>query len=271
MTNRAKWVGVSVAAAFALGIHGCNGLENKEIPALSGPSELSLSLRLQADPDFVVANNGDASANGRASVIATLRGPDGSGVGGRTIVFNLLNQSGLASDQGHLRTPGSGSAPNGVKTELAVTDGGGNARLVYWSPARTDYTADGSVLIGARPTDGDANSALYRTVRVEVRSAEPRTFPSDPNNTPPLCNFAVQPFPGPYRAGTEVLFQSLGSDPDPGGFIVRYDWEYGDNSGHDDEPDVNHVWRFPGNYLVTHTVTDNVGAQTFCTFAITIS
>ena len=54
------------------------------------------------------------------------------------------------------------------------TDGGGVARVTYQVPPRTDATADQTVLIAARPIGDDASSAVYRTVRIELRSAEPR-------------------------------------------------------------------------------------------------
>jgi hypothetical protein len=263
---------LAVAVLLLVGLHGCDSLPPQSIPGFSGPSELSLSLNLRAEPDFVVANNGDAEDNGRAVVTATLRDANGSGIQGRRIIFDVLNTEGLPADQGELRTQPTLDKPNGDKSEEAVTDGGGNARLVYWSPARTDFTADGRVLIGARPEGTDANGAIYRTVAIEVRNPEPRLFPQDPGNTAPLCDFAVQPFPGPengaYPVFFQVLFQTLASDSD--GFIVRYNWDFGDEAV-DDQPDVNHAWSAAGFYTVTHTVTDDDGAQTFCTFPITIN
>ena len=273
----ARRVGLPLIVLLTAGLHGCDGLTQQGIPPFSGPSELSLSLRLTAVPDWVVANSGQAldddgrDAHGRANVTATLRDEAGGGVPGRTIIFDVLSFDGIPSDQGELRTPGTAADPDGIKQETAVTDGGGNARLVYWSPARTDFAADSSILIAARPEGFDAGAAIYRTVRIEVRSPEPRLFPQDPDNTLPLCNFAVQPFPGPvggaYEAGSQVLFQSLASDVD--GTIVRYEWDFGDGI-QDDQPDVNHVWTVPGMYVVTHNVTDDDGNQSFCTFDITI-
>jgi len=263
---------LAVAVLLLVGLHGCDSLPQQSVPGFSGPSELSLALNLRAEPDFVVANSGDAEDNGRSLITATLRDANGSGIQGRRIVFDVLNVEGLPADQGELRTQPTPDKPNGEKSEVATTDGGGNARLVYWSPARTDFTADGFIRIGARPEDSDANGQVYRTVTIEVRNPEPRLFPQDPTNTAPTCNIAVQPFPGPnggaYPVFFQVLFQTLAADSD--GIIVRYNWDFGDGVT-DDQPDVNHAWSAAGNYTVTHTVTDDDGAQTFCTFPIAIN
>jgi hypothetical protein len=253
-----RWGGVAVATIALLGFEGCN-LDNGTIPPLFGPAELALSLKLDAVPDIVIANDG-IDASGQSTIIVNLRDENGNGVPSRGIVFDLLNEQGQLADRGKL------------STEISSTDSRGIAQITYFSPARPDFTATSSVLVAARPAGSDANGALYRTVRIEIRSPEPRINPEDPLNDQPNCNFAVQPFPGPdagaYPAGTQVLFQSTASDGD--GFIVRYEWDFGDG-GTDDIPDVNHAWAFPGDFAVTHTVTDDDGAQVACTFDITIS
>jgi len=256
--STARWGGIAVAAIALVSFEGCN-LDKATIPGLFGPAELSLSLKLDAVPDIVIANDG-IDASGQSTVVVNLRDQNGDGVPNRGIVFDLLNDQGLLADRGKL------------SSETSATDANGIAQVTYFAPARPDFTATSSVLVAARPAGSDANGALYRTVRIEIRSPEPRLFPEDPDNTLPTCNFTVQPFPGPdagaYPAGTQVLFQSTSSDSD--GFIVRYDWDFGDSS-YDDNPDVNHAWAFPGTFTVTHTVTDDDGGQSFCTFDITIS
>jgi len=253
-----RWSSVGLAAAVLAGFQGCN-LDKQTIPALSGPSELALSLLVTADPDFVIANDG-IDSTGQSTITANLRDQNGQPLSGHGLVFDILDDQGRPADQGKL------------SSETASTNGSGVATVTYFSPARTDFTADSSILIGVRPLSNDANGQVYRTVRIEVRSPEPRTFPQIPGNLPPTCNFTVQPFPGPlngaYPTGMQVLFQSTSSDSD--GFIVRYEWDFGDNTLTDDQPDVNHVWSVAGTYSVTHTVTDNGGLQVFCSFAIAI-
>jgi hypothetical protein len=149
------------------------------------------------------------------------------------------------------------------------SDGNGLAQVVYEAPARTDVTANTAVLILARQIGSDASGELYRQVRIELRSAEPRLFPTDPtggSNAKPFCSFAVQS-PSQFRAGTAILFQDASSDSD--GTIVRYEW-YSGAGQFEDSPDTAFVYPAAGTYTVTHVVTDNFGAQTACAAAITI-
>ena len=180
----------------------------------------------------------------------------------KQILFRIFTSTGLRADIGEL------------SSDAAFSDSSGVARVVYFAPARTDFTADGSILVAGRPAGTDANAAVERVVGIELANPEPRLFPQDPTNTAPLCNFAVEPFPGPdagaYPVGMQILFQSVSSDADPGGTIVRYNWDFGDGVT-DTQPDVNHAYRSAGAFIVTHTVTDNGGLQTACTLAITVS
>ena len=254
-----RWGGVAVATLALVTFEGCN-LDRNTIPPLFGPAELALSLLLTADPDIVIANDG-IDETGQSTITVNLRDENGNGVPNRGIVFDLLTDQGLRADRGKL------------SSEVASTDSEGIARVTYFAPARSDFTATSSVLVAARPAGNDFNGALFRTVEIEIRSPEPRIFPEDSTNVGPDCNFTIQPFPGPepdgtWPAGLQVLFQSTSSDPD--GFIVRYEWDFGDKST-DDQPDVNHAWAAPGVYTIVHTVTDDDGAQTACDFPIQIS
>src|SRR5262245_42583310 len=85
-----------VALALLVGLQGC-GLDKVEIPGLTGPSELSLSLTLRANPDFVVADNQSIS-----QIVATLRGPNGQPVAGRAILFTIADPTGVPALLGEL-------------------------------------------------------------------------------------------------------------------------------------------------------------------------
>jgi PKD repeat protein len=251
-------VGAGARGAFAacllLALVGCS-LHEVSIPELDGPAEVSLSLRLTANPDVLVADGQSSSI-----ITATLRGTDGRGLPGRAIFFTTADTSGRFADIGEL------------SAEFVNTDANGVAQVVYTAPPRTDATADQSVLVLARPVGDDFSGANYRSVRIELRSAEPRLFPqipecglagapSPPNcNLPPVCNFVVEA-PAGFRVGVNILFQSTSADPD--GTIVRYFWDFG-NGRRADNPDVATTYFAPGTYTVTHTVTDNGGSQRAC-------
>jgi hypothetical protein len=247
---------------------GC-GLDGVEIPELDGPSELAMAVTLTASPDLITADGFSTSL-----ITATVRGPNGEPLGGRDIFFAIADASGLFADIGELRSTTTGT---GVGTGIAVrTNAQGVAAVVYEAPARTDATANQTVLVRARPVGTDANAALYREVRIELRSAEPRLFPQNPAGNPlPTCGFAVQttgkgvctgPTSCTVQINTSVLFQSTAADED--GTIVRYFWSFG-NGKTADHPDVSTSYSIPGTYTVIHLVTDNNGGQSGCSTSIT--
>jgi hypothetical protein len=186
------------------------------------------------------------------------------------------------------------------------TDGQGVARVVYQVPPRTDATADQTILIAARPIGDDASNSVYRTVRLELRSAEPRLFPPNPSNLLPTCSFVIEtprgscgrPLPSPSPVATPVpnpsaspttapstppsaapttacqagvnqpvLVQTTSSDPD--GTIVRYLWNFS-NGRAADTPDSIVSYSQPGTYAIVHQVTDDDGGSAVCSQAIAV-
>jgi PKD domain-containing protein len=244
----------ALAAAMVLALNGC-GLDKVEIPELDGPAELGLSLKLTASPDIVTADGFSSSL-----VQVQLRGPNGEGLPGRQVFMGVADSQGRTADIGQLRSTGSGGIGTGV---VLTTGANGIAQASYEAPPRTDMTANASVIVQARPIDNDAQGQIYRTVRIELRSAEPRLFPQVPGNTI-SCNFLVEPGAGPYRVNTVISLQSLASSPN--GPIVRYEWFFGDGT-RDDKPNIAKVFRFPGNYQVLHVVTDAIGGTQACSVA----
>ena len=251
----ASALSLSLTLALGLGITGC-GLDDVEIPELDGPSELGLSLKLTVSPDII-------TADGFSTALITIQAFDQNGgpLVGRDIFLSISDEDGRTADIGEFRSS------NGPGTGITVrTNAQGVAQAVYEAPARTDATGNQTVLINARPIGTDYAGAIYRTVRLELRSAEPRLFPQNPNNDPPSCNFAVQA-PSGFRTNVSILFQSTSSDPD--GTIVRYEWDFG-NGTRSDHSDVNASYRLPGSYTVTHVVTDDDGAQDACAAIVTV-
>jgi hypothetical protein len=241
------------ALCLLLALGGC-GMDEVEIPELSGPSELGLSVKLTAAPDILVADGFNTSL-----IQVTLRDQNGRTLAGRSVFVAITDSEGRTADIGLLRSTGG----FGIGTGLAlVTGSNGIAQASYEAPVRTDFTGNGSVLVVARPIGDDFNGQIYREVRIELRSAEPRLFPEIPGNTAPTCNFTIEPSAGPFRVNRAILFQSTSSDL--GGSIIRYEWFFGDGTSETGHPDTNHVYRFPGTYIVTHVVTDNGGLRSSC-------
>lgn len=254
-------------SAGLLVLGGCE-LDKVDIPELNGPAELALSLRLTAVPDVITADGYSTSV-----VQATLRDQNGRPVVGREVFFTITDPRNNAADIGGFQTangPGTGAK--------MATNAQGTAQVVYQAPARTDFTADGVVLVQARPIADDFSGQLYRVVRIELQSAEPRIFPQGPTtNIVPTCNFVIEVPPGgscsaprvcTVRVNQVVGFQSTSTDSTD--FLVRYEWFFGDGSPVEYAPDVAHVFRLTGVFTPVHRVTDNFGAQTVCSATITV-
>jgi len=77
-----------------------------------------------------------------------------------------------------------------------------------------------------------------------------------PSNIPPIADFSFSP---PHPKAWEVVdFFDASTDPD--GQIVGWDWDFGDSQS-SRLRNPSHVYREPGTYSVTLTVTDNQGAK----------
>jgi hypothetical protein len=247
--RRSPRIKVAGMLCLILALNGC-GLEEVEIPDLVGPAGLGLNVRLTATPDIITADGVSTSL-----VQALVRDQNGRVVSGRDFFFSIADEGGRAADIGTLRAGGA----TGVGTGLVVrTNAQGIAQVVYEAPARTDATANQRILISVRPVGTDATGSTVRTVGIELRSAEPRLFPQNPDNQAPVCNFNVQA-PNGFRVNQSILFQSTSFDPDPDGTIVRYFWDFG-NGRRADSPDAATSYRVPDTYTVQHFVTDDDGA-----------
>lgn len=255
-TPAQRALAVSLTALMALG--GCT-TEDVDIPALDGPSGQGFDLILRASRDILVADGRDF-----ATITATVIGPDGRGAANQDVFFAIADESGRFADIGVI------VGSNGPGTGATVrTNSQGVAQVLYEAPPRTDATANQSVLVVARLLGSDSNGAGYSSVRIELRSAEPRIFPANPNNVPPTCNFITEPNAGPFFTNQVVGFHSTSFDTD--GVIIRYEWTFGDaNFSTGDAPDTAFVYRTPGTYLVTHSVIDDDGGRTSCQATLTV-
>jgi PKD repeat protein len=82
-----------------------------------------------------------------------------------------------------------------------------------------------------------------------------------PGNQPPVADFTY------VVNGTTVTFTDQSYDPD--GYIVSWDWDFGDGSTSTLQNPI-HTYASDGTYNVSLTVTDNEGANSTKTVAITV-
>ena len=173
------WPSGRARAALVLAVlmGGCN-LDEIEVPELSGPSEMGTAIRLTANPDVITADGFSTSLVG-----VEVFDQNGAPAANRTVLLALSDTSGRLADIGTL------NATNGSRLRAAeatvVTGSNGVANAVYTAPPRTDFTADQFVVIQARPVGTDATGIVYRSVRIELKSAEPRLFPQISGNAAP--------------------------------------------------------------------------------------
>jgi hypothetical protein len=249
-TQGARGMAIGLSAWLALSFGGCTTHE-VSVPELEGPSEQGISLVLKVSKDILVADGRDF-----AVVTATVRGPNGRLAANQDVFFAIADESGHFADIGAI------VGSNGPGTGATVrTNAQGVAQVLYEAPARTDATANQTVLVMARLVGNDANGDAYHSVRIELRSAQPRLFPANPTNIDPKCSFITEPFAGPFKTNTVIGFHSTSSDPD--GVIIRYEWNFGDGTT-GDAPDTAKIYRAAGNYSVTHSVVDDDGGRNTC-------
>jgi hypothetical protein len=126
-----------VAALVA--VAGC-AIEGQDPPALTGPSELSLSLGLTATPDFI-------KTDAVSTVVATALSIDGAPLAGIGLRLRVFNGGGTLS------------ATSGA------TDGAGRFTVIYTPP-----NGETLATIEVTPIADNAQNQRVRTVTILVRN-----------------------------------------------------------------------------------------------------
>jgi len=221
---------IAVAAAAVL-VSACT-VKKTEQPALTGPSELALSLNLTANPDILEQ---DGTSQSRVVILA--RDASGLPVKGLPLHVDLTSNLTLAS-AGRLSTP------------VVTTGTDGRATVTYTAPPMPSDTIDRGTIITilVTPTGTDYASATPRTVSIRI-------VPPAVVTPGPVASFTVRP--SLPVLNTTVTFDGSASRS-PSGTIVAWAWDFGDSVTGTGSI-AQHVYRAKGTYTVTLVVMDDSG------------
>ena len=207
--------------------------KKNETPDLSGPSELGLSLDVQATPDVLIQDGRSES-----QVIVHARGSNGQPLANVPLRLDVAVDYAF-TDFGQL------------SQKSVQTGGDGRAVVTYRAPDSVDGVSRGlEVQIYATPVGSNYNGQRPRFA--VIRLVPPGTIGGEAL----VPDFSVDP-EDPVQLET-VTFDA--SDPDLDDLIVEYEWDF-DDGGTALGRAVGHQFKKAGGYNVTLTVTDSAGRR----------
>ncbi len=225
MQRLSTLVVLAVAAATAA----CT-VSDTQPPPLAGPSEMSLSVNLSANPDVL-------SLDGASQSQITVEARDVNGQSAPNVPMRLeILADGVATDFGSL------------SSRTLVTNGNGRATFTYTAPSFVSGTIP-TLTIAVTPTGTDAANLVHRTISI-------RLVPPGVIGNAPTARFTFTP--ESPAAFTNVRFDGTTSIPGLGAAITSYVWDFGDNTSGTGAI-ATHQYDAPGTYMVRLTVTDSNG------------
>jgi PKD repeat protein len=237
----------ALAVVAVLAITGC-ALDKQPAPALSGPSEMGLSISVSVTPD-IITQDGQSEATVSVLVLDASNRP----VVGLSMRVDTSVRGSVIDTFGQL-----------VSRNIS-TDSSGRASVRYISPPAPPANANATdeiVTFHVRPIGSSFGTETARTVQLQV---SPSTVRLGPNGTP-IADFTFSPTtPKELEA---VHFNASASKDD--GQIVSYSWTFGDGSASSGVSPV-HSYHLAGKYIVTLTVTDDRGLSASKTQEVTVS
>jgi PKD repeat protein/plastocyanin len=198
---------------------------------------------------------------------ATVIGTDPQGKTGSATLEIVVEDGNQAPVVRAVSDPASGDAPLKVSFSAQATDDAPAGELTYlW-----DFGDDGATAFGRNAEHTYREPGTYTaTVTATDRggkagTAEVTVVVGDPSG-PPTVQAAASPRSG--AAPLEVRFTSVSSDPE--GHAVSTVWDFGDGQ-RAGGPNITHIYRTPGTYTATVTVTDPDGLTDTASLQITVS
>ena len=240
-------VGAAVAAAMLVGA--CT-MKSQEVPDLTGPSEMALSVNVTVSPDVL-------TQDGASQSVVTVVARDVNGQPVRNVSLRAEIMVG-----GSLVDFGALSARN------IVTDADGRATLVYTAPPAPSVAPDNFTVVDivVTPLGSNFNNSLPRVASVRL---VPPGIIVPPDGLAPYFTFT----PSSPDDNETVLFTAC-SDPNrdcspSNNPIASYSWDFGDGSRASGQT-VTHSFREPGTYAVQLTVTDFIDRSATTTQIVTV-
>jgi PKD repeat protein len=251
-----KWTRNAVACATALLMSAC-GVHQSETPALTGPSELALSVSMSASPDSI---NQDGRSNSTITVAA--RDANGHGSSGITFRLDMLVDNQLG-DYGTLSTRNvtTGSDGRATATYTApVAPPPGSAIGTCAGSAASGTTVGRCVQISATSIGNDYSTAGTHTVELHLMP----TGVIIPPGSIPLPSFVVLPAspaansPAQFDGSKSCAGTDASGACSQSGTLVSFAWNFGDGATGTGVRG-SHTYTKEGSYPVTLTVTNDLG------------
>jgi PKD repeat protein len=226
MTKYISWVLVLMTSAIGAG---CT-MKDAAPPPLAGPSEMSLSLAISANPDVL-------SLDGSSQTQVTIEARDTNGQLAPNVPLRVqILADGQVTDFGT------------ISARTLVTGSNGRATFTYTAPSFLGGAIP-KLQFSVTPTGTDASAHFDRMVT--VRLVQPGSIGASPT-----ADFTF--IPGAPVAFTDVRFDGSTSTAGLGAVITGYLWDFGDGDGGTGVVST-HEFDAAGDYPVRLTVTDNNG------------
>jgi PKD repeat protein len=219
---------VLVTAALAAG---CT-MSNTEAPPLAGPSEMSLSLAITANPDVL-------SLDGSSQTLVTVEARDTNAQPAANVPLRVeILADGQSVDFGT------------ISARTLVTGSNGRATFTYTAPSFLSGEIP-DLQLSVTPTGTDASSHIRRVISV-------RLVPPGVIAGAPTARFTY--LPAAPLAFADVRFDGSTSTGGLGALVNSYVWDFGDDTSATGVT-ATHRYAAPGSYLARLTVTDTNGAS----------
>jgi hypothetical protein len=218
-------------------------LGSEEAPPLTGPSEFATSLSLSANPDAVAMGQSSTAAGQQSLVIVTVFDALGQPKPNQAVRFETV-VNGQLSSCGQL------------SNSTGVTGSDGRASTVFIAPGTppdcANFNTDGSVTVRATPVGNDFQSSGASARNVSIFMALPTVVNAVDGF---LVDFTVTSI-----EGTRNFTFNGSSSHSPGHAITHFAWRASDGwSESGPREQVDHDFGSPGTYVVTLTITDDIG------------